>query len=125
MFDGIPESVSEARRFARMLTTGHLLVDAVELVVSELATNAVEHTDTGKPGGSFVLEAEIYPAHVWVAVVDMGADTKPDPSPDDPANTTAVAGRGLFLVDALAATWGSEQVRVGRRVWAEIHEDNS
>ncbi|MDB4872689.1 MAG: putative anti-sigma regulatory factor, serine/threonine protein kinase [Gemmatimonadales bacterium] len=125
MFSGTPASVGEARKFACLLAAGHRLVDAVELVVSELATNAVDHTATGAPGGCFVVEVEVYPARVWVAVVDMGADTSPVPSDDDPSSVKSVAGRGLFLVDALAAKWGSEPVRVGRRVWADIHQDLS
>ena len=38
----------QARRFAQQLTTSHLeaLVDDVELVASELATNAMQHAGT-------------------------------------------------------------------------------
>ena len=71
MFDGTPEAVGEARRFARMVTIGHHLIDAAELVLSELATNAVEHTDSGKPGGSFVVEVEVFPT--WTAPAKLEA----------------------------------------------------
>ncbi len=42
---------------------------------------------------------------------------------DPPTGTPALPGlhgRGLFLVDALAARWGSEQTPTGKTVWCEV-----
>ena len=120
IFDGKPESIGQARGFARTILDGHVLADDAELVISELGTNAVTHTGTGKPGGRFVVELEVHPAHVWVAVVDMGAETEPTLTGCDPSSQAQVDGRGLLLVEALSAKWGTELAGPGRRVWAEI-----
>ncbi|HCU92268.1 MAG TPA: ATP-binding protein [Actinobacteria bacterium] len=120
MFDGNPEAIGQARGFARTVLDGHALADDAELVISELGTNAVTHTGTGKPGGRFVVELEVHPAHLWVAVVDMGAKTEPTLTGGDPSSPAQVNGRGLFLVEALSAKWGTELLGSGRRVWAEL-----
>lgn len=120
MFDGNPEAIGQARGFARTVLDGHALADDAELVISELGTNAVTHTGTGKPGGRFVVELEVHPAHLWVAVVDMGAKTEPTLTGGDPSSPAQMNGRGLFLVEALSAKWGTELLGSGRRVWAEL-----
>ena len=120
MFDGDPEASGQARGFARTVLDGHALADDAELVISELGPNAVTHTGTGKPGGRFVVELEVHPAHLWVAVVDMGAKTEPTLTGGDPSSPAQVNGRGLFLVEALSAKWGTELLGSGRRVWAEL-----
>lgn len=120
MFDGNPEAIGQARGFARTVLDGHALADDAELVISELGTNAVTHTGTGQPGGRFVVELEVHPAHLWVAVVDMGAKTEPTLTGGDPSSPAQVNGRGLFLVEALSAKWGTELLGSGRRVWAEL-----
>lgn len=120
VFDGCPEAVGQARGFARLVLDGHALAGDAELVVSELGTNAVTHTGTGGPGGRFVVELEVHPARVRVAVVDMGAATGPVPAGGDPASPEHVSGRGLFLVEALSVKWGTEPAGPGLRVWAEL-----
>ncbi|GAA4078910.1 hypothetical protein GCM10022214_41500 [Actinomadura miaoliensis] len=122
LFEGRPESISEARAFAWAFMVGRVpdeLADQVALVVSELCTNAVEHTASGEVGGKFVLELEVFPEHVRVSVVDMGAPSLPKLSCEG-ADLEAVNGRGLFIVDAVSKAWGSQVVRVGRRVWADV-----
>lgn len=120
MFHGRPESVGEARKFSRLLLAGHVLADLVELVVSELSTNAVEHSASGEPGGFFVVELEVFRDHVTVAVVDMGSEELPAVAGDDPAQSVSLGGRGLHIVEAVAKDWGCHRVRVGLRVWADI-----
>lgn len=122
MFHGRPESVGDARRFTRLILAGHVLADLVELVVSELATNAIEHSASGEPGGFFVVELEIFRDHVIVAVVDMGSDALPSLAEDDPAQPVSLGGRGLHIVEAVAKDWGCQRVLVGLRVWADIAE---
>lgn len=101
---------------------GHPVADDVALVVTELSANAIKHTASGGPGGRFVVELERCDSHVQVTVTDMGAGTEPALSAADPASETAVTGRGLFLVDALAVKWGCEQMPGGRHVWAILME---
>ncbi|XRQ08902.1 ATP-binding protein [Actinomadura welshii] len=122
LFAGRPESISEARAFGRAFLGDRLpdeVAGLVELVVSELCTNAVEHTASGEDDGRFVLELELLEEHVRVAVVDMGAQTRPAVN-DEPSGPDVVSGRGLFIVEAVSKSWGSESVRVGRRVWADV-----
>ena len=122
LFEGRLGSISDARAFSRALVVERVpddLVTTVELVVSELCTNAVQHTASGEDGGHFILELEAHPEHVRVAVVDLGAQTAPVLS-GGPASADAVSGRGLLIVDAVSKAWGTEAVRVGRRVWADV-----
>ena len=120
MFDGVPESVGQARGFVRLVLDGHDLLGEAELVVSELSTNALAHTVTGRPGGRFTVELEACPGRVWAAVTDQGGHGEPAVPAGDPASPALESGRGLFLVEALSAKWGTEPAGPGRRVWAEI-----
>ena len=122
LFEGRPESVGAARAFARAFLIGRVseeLADRAVLVVSELCTNAVEHTASGEVGGKFVLELEVSPGRVLVGVVDMGAPSRPKLC-FEAVGVDAANGRGLFIVEAVSKAWGSEVVRVGRRVWADV-----
>ncbi|QXJ23626.1 ATP-binding protein [Actinomadura graeca] len=122
LFAGQPQSIGDARAFARALVVDRApddLVRTVELVVSELCTNAVEHTASGEDGGEFVLELEVQCGHVRVGVLDMGAQTRPAVS-DQASGSDVISGRGLFIVEAVSKAWGSEPIRVGRRVWADV-----
>jgi anti-sigma regulatory factor (Ser/Thr protein kinase) len=86
------------------------LADA-QLVVSELATNAVIHA-----GSPFSVSISRDGASIRVSVRDWSA-TPPvvrHPEPTDPR------GRGLRLVGALARHWGVEPCPDGKTVWAEL-----
>ncbi|MFD0857215.1 ATP-binding protein [Actinomadura adrarensis] len=122
LFSGRPESVRDARCFAWTYVAERVtgeLAHSVELVVSELCTNAVEHTASGRPGGWFLLELEMHPDHVRVSVMDNGA-LATVPASSDGVDLDAVSGRGLFIVEAVSKAWGAENVLAGRRVWADV-----
>ncbi|MFE4264511.1 ATP-binding protein [Streptomyces sp. NPDC056883] len=91
-------------------------IDTAVQVISEIATNAIEHTLSRR----VCLEVERYPDEIQVAVRDSG----PRPQAPLAARTDAgmeEGGRGLLLVHALAARWGAEPVPGnGLRVWATI-----
>jgi anti-sigma regulatory factor (Ser/Thr protein kinase) len=110
-FPADPRSVSAARRFVTEVLSGSPpeLLDAVELMVSELATNAVGHVQT-----SFELTLRRTAQEIRVEVRDHGAGTPAirAPGPDDPR------GRGLRIVDGLADRWGVDyQPPAGKIVW--------
>ena len=113
-FPAATESVAEARRDLRALLSGAVPDEEVEvavLLVSELASNAVRHARS-----PFTVSAVHHASTVRVEVEDASAQL-PEvqrPSPD------ATTGRGMLLVDALAATWGSESTAGGKRVWFEL-----
>lgn len=117
-------------RQARLLAAEHLrawtvpaeAADRVELVVAELAANAVLHGRC--PGRDFRLALSLdRAAHlVRIEVTDARPDRLPPAAPlSDPA-PDGESGRGLLLVAALAERWGSTPCPpAGKTVWAECH----
>ncbi|MEV8624027.1 ATP-binding protein [Streptomyces sp. NBC_01268] len=106
-------------RLARLLAVQQLLdwgvteTDAAELVVAELASNAVTHGRV--PGRDFELRLTPAGDHVRVEVSDARGEREPapDPYPDE-------HGYGLHLVGALATAWGVKSRSVGKTVWATV-----
>ncbi|SMQ19591.1 Serine phosphatase RsbU, regulator of sigma subunit [Streptomyces sp. Ag82_O1-12] len=111
----LPDAVMHARRFsARTLRSWGIAAEAdtVLLVVSELVTNALVHTQ-----GAVRVELTLAADRLRVTVNDS--------SPRAPAKPVVVdwestGGRGLFLVEAVSAAWGSVPVGGGKQVWSEI-----
>ncbi|GAA4798224.1 hypothetical protein GCM10023220_27430 [Streptomyces ziwulingensis] len=91
--------------------------DTVTLVVAELAANAVLHGRV--PGRDFELRLA-YDRTAGLVRVEV-SDTHPDhPGPALRPPADADSGRGLFLVEAVAARWGvAERTGPGKTVWAE------
>jgi serine/threonine-protein kinase RsbW len=85
-------------------------------VATELGTNAIRHTASGRPGGSFAVEIVRNQATARVTVTDQGAPQGPRLI-DDP---DAEHGRGLLLVAGLSSRTGVAGDHRGRLVWAEI-----
>jgi anti-sigma regulatory factor (Ser/Thr protein kinase) len=111
-FEPTSDSVTAARHSIRG-TLGGLpdgVVERVELIVSELATNAVRHART--PYDLTVQTGSV----VRIAVRD-GSPVPPSIQHPDP---TAIGGRGLLLVDHFSDRWGSELIPGGKVVWAEV-----
>lgn len=109
-------SVSAARAFVRGRLAGWglgpELCDNAELVVSELFTNAVVHTDSVE----VVCRLRLVSDGVHLAVVDQGCGLLGAPVC---APAEAEHGRGLLIVGMLARRWGvSTAAGSGRTVWA-------
>ncbi|MEU4997404.1 ATP-binding protein [Streptomyces sp. NPDC021622] len=96
---------------------GSELSDAAAHVVAELAANAVTHGHV--PGRDFELRLVYAEAArtLRIEVSDARGDRVPQLRPPDPGAET---GRGLRLVEAVAATWGVRERRIGKTVWAEL-----
>lgn len=109
-------SVVTARRMVTELLTAwaapHDRGD-VELLVSELVANVVDHA-----GGESLLTLEVSLADTWlrIAVVD-GSAIRPVVRELD---HTAPRGRGLQIVEAIADRWGADEHHGGKRVWLEL-----
>jgi anti-sigma regulatory factor (Ser/Thr protein kinase) len=106
-----PESVAAARRFVKQALRGTAtdVLDVVELMVSELATNCVRHTNT-----AFDLTVDRAKGLIRVEVTDRagGTPTMRSPGPQDPT------GRGLQIVNMLSDSWGVEsRPTTGKTVW--------
>ena len=120
-FDPVPESAGKARRSARTVLSAwglQALAEDVDLVVSELITNALLHTGLG-PGGAPTpvrLELELAGKALTCRVVD----SSPLPPQPEEADHDAESGRGLILVEALADAWDWEEQPEGKAVWARF-----
>jgi anti-sigma regulatory factor (Ser/Thr protein kinase) len=116
VFLGTPRELRSAREFVAEVVGGCPVADEVILLASEVAANAVLHTASGKDG-TFTVVVHPFNEMVRVEVHDGGSETQPDiRSADD----QAVSGRGLGLVELLAARWGHLGDRDGRVVWFEV-----
>lgn len=113
--DSGTQSPAAARAAAAdMVTALHLepIGDDLALVVSELVTNAVRHA---APPVRLELQADAH--RVTVAV----ADGSPGRPVSRVADDDAEGGRGLRLVDLLAAETGVRPSPPGKTVWAALH----
>jgi anti-sigma regulatory factor (Ser/Thr protein kinase) len=121
-FRGRPEQIAQARQFVALVLGARPVVDLAELVVSELATNAVRYSCSGLLDGWFVVSVDLDPPdRVQVSVTDLGGDGDPVVMS---ATRDAEFGRGLALVERVAKEWGSEPTDLGRRVWADLGLDD-
>jgi anti-sigma regulatory factor (Ser/Thr protein kinase) len=108
--------VPAARRFATAALRGASteILEAVELMVSELATNCIRHTNSG-----FDLTIIRRGDDIRVEATDHAGGTPimRSPQPTDPS------GRGLKIIDMLSARWGVQAVAgVGKTVWFTISD---
>jgi anti-sigma regulatory factor (Ser/Thr protein kinase) len=85
--------------------------DLAALLVSELTTNVVHHTDT-----SFSLRADVTSFALRVEVADGSVEPPvvKRPTPGE------IGGRGLLLVSQLADQWGTAPLPEGKLVWFEL-----
>jgi anti-sigma regulatory factor (Ser/Thr protein kinase) len=115
VFPAQPSSIAAARHLALqgLNSTPIANREAIALVVSELATNAVQHART-----SFVLRLELVDDSLRIEVVDDGGGAPEvlHPRPDTPR------GRGLLIVSQMADEWGVEPAIQGngKQVWARF-----
>ncbi|MEU9884170.1 ATP-binding protein [Sphaerisporangium sp. NPDC051011] len=143
-FPGTPDQASEARKFVRVLLGGTAFASDSELIVGELAGNAIRHTASGKPGGHFTVEiafrssrrrpasGPVRAASVLLTVYDLGGGNVPRIRDDDRRRVPYGAeedlpidenGRGLAIVTAVADRVGYQGTpATGHRVWAYLTE---
>jgi anti-sigma regulatory factor (Ser/Thr protein kinase) len=103
VFPGRADQVSRARAFVRDCCGTCPAADEAVLLASELCTNAVLHSASGAPGGSFEVTVDRDPRSLRVEVRDEG------PRPFAEAgelDAPAENGRGLQIVGLLASHWG-------------------
>ena len=116
-FPATTSSVGQARQFliAQLPGASDDEADALVLMLSELATNAVQHAAT-----EFEVDVLVAPDghQVRIEVTDAAAGF---PMPEDPI-ADAPHGRGLHIVRTLADAWGIEMRRdpPGKTVWFSL-----
>ena len=112
----LPASAGAARRFVRdaLMTrrVGDQVVETVELLTSELVTNAIIHARSAPQ-----LLVSLAAGVVRIEVCDDDARPPTRRAPD----VESASGRGIAIVAALATDWGVDQFPDdGKKVWFEV-----
>ena len=114
-FESDDDIARAAREFIGERLTEWRVPDAtvfdVQLVVSELATNAMRH---GRPPIDVLVRRAA--ERVFVSVHDSGAASPRMRHPGILDN----GGRGLLIVSSIAERWGTRQTDTGKSVWSMI-----
>jgi anti-sigma regulatory factor (Ser/Thr protein kinase) len=90
-------------------------LDTLSLLVSELVSNAVVHSDAPATSDIELCALQLAPDSVRVEVTDQGSGFTARARDPDRLD----GGYGLFLVDSQATSWGIDR-RFGNCVWFEI-----
>lgn len=116
-----PERIAEARHQVRDVLhdwSDEDQVDSAVLMVSEMVTNVLMHTD-----GDALLVAEITgekgSRRIRVDVADSSDELPHRRTPGELASS----GRGLVLMELLAGAWGVDPRGDGKSTWFELYED--
>jgi len=115
-----PVSVGAARAWLSAVAEGLVVRSrrgSLELVISEIFTNAIRH---GGAGGEVLLAATPKAGYLCVQVTDEGAGFAPHPRALDSGEH---GGFGLFLVERLTRRWGITREAGRTRAWFEFDYD--
>ncbi|WP_150241179.1 ATP-binding protein [Nocardiopsis quinghaiensis] len=96
------------------------------LLGSEIANNAIAHSRSGEPYGTYTLKCERRDGGMKLTCRDQGARNCARAESDrrsylrarpNGLELSAESGRGLALVNALATSWGDNGIPEYRQVW--------
>jgi hypothetical protein len=119
----------EARTWVGRCFAVHGRADVVpdaQMLVSELVTNALREEALFTLDGKAVIRVTITPGPDAYRVGVYDGNPDPPPTPPELPTLDAEEGRGLVLVDAIAARWGSTPFadpasgHRGKCVWFEV-----
>jgi anti-sigma regulatory factor (Ser/Thr protein kinase) len=129
LMPALPRTVGQARSYARwVLDTWQLesMADTIELLVSELVTNAINAIGiTDEEPAESRLVGNVKPIYLCLSVRSDALRIEVwDTSSRPPLRRTAAdedeGGRGLLLVQALSKEWGCDVLNAGGKiVWCE------
>ncbi|MGY0017448.1 ATP-binding SpoIIE family protein phosphatase [Streptomyces sp. YJ-C3] len=119
-----PERIAAARQQLRELLhdwADEDQVDSAVLLISEMVTNVLVHTD-----GDALMVAEVAsggegPRRMRVEVADASDDLPHRRRPGELASS----GRGLVLMELLAERWGVDPQGEGKSIWFEFYEPSA
>jgi len=115
----VPRQVRVARAFvAGVLGECHPHVDVALLLASELVSNSVMHSGSAVPGGLVTVTVAAGAEGVRVEVTDRSGDGVPVLQPA--AGGEAECGRGMRIMDDLAARWGYQRGGGFATTWFEL-----
>lgn len=113
-------SVSVARqKLKSWMVDGGIAGDVVEdarVVISELVANSVRHAQP-LPDGDILVSWKLASQGLQISVTDGGSGTRPRKVN---APSSALAGRGMAIVETLADTWWSDKTRSRSTVHAVL-----
>jgi anti-sigma regulatory factor (Ser/Thr protein kinase) len=110
-----PEMVGTARSFvAKALGEDDPATDVAVLLASEIVTNAVLHSNSGRVGGTVTITAAEMGGGVRIEVADEGSERS---IPEVKGHGCVSGGHGLLLVQTLADQWGYLRDDLGTTVW--------
>jgi serine/threonine-protein kinase RsbW len=115
VFPGEACELAAMRRFLAALLPDCSARDDVMCVATELGSNALRHTASGR-GGLFAVEIAWDATLVRIAVRDGGAPSGPRIT----ADLMKEDGRGLVVVRGLSQCCGFSGDERGRLVWADV-----
>jgi anti-sigma regulatory factor (Ser/Thr protein kinase) len=121
---GTAESVRAARLLVReALGEDCPAANAAALCVSELVTNSVLYTRSGRPGGVVTVAADTGEGEATITVTDAGSCGRPAIAarPLDGAEH----GHGLRIVAALSAEWGTYRADGRVATWCRFRWSQS
>ncbi|GAA4231136.1 anti-sigma regulatory factor (Ser/Thr protein kinase) [Streptosporangium album] len=126
-FPATPYSAPVARQWVRHLLAGKVAeaaLDDVMLLLSEVVTNAVVHSDSShSPSGSVTVCLAAGDGRLHIEVIDDGsAGSIPFVRASDPDSD---GGRGLLLVDLIATDWGAHHDQSSTVVWFHLPSGTS
>jgi len=114
-----PDAAGRARRFVSAALAGGSFeqrTDDAVLVVSEMVTNALLHAEPPVTVNLVQLEDALR--------IEVRDGAHRPVLAEAPASDDSMTGRGLAVVDALAARWGVDPEPEGKLVWAELGESS-
>lgn len=113
-YPGGTEHIRAVRAALRAVLDDCPRADDVILCASELAANAVQHSRSRLPGGTFTVRAILNPDnHVRIEVEDNGG-------PWNQAMIDPARHHGLDIVRAVADEWGIDGDNTTRTIWARF-----
>ena len=112
-----PTTPAFARAAVAAMSSGlpEEVVSDIELLTTELVTNAITHAKVSR--SEQIIVRLVLHDRVRVEVIDPGPRFDPRPVRPDPGS---MSGWGLFIVDAIATSWGVEPEGRGKKVWFEV-----
>jgi len=112
-FPGRADQLSQLRREIAAYLAGCPAADDITLIASELAANAILHSQSR--GGTFTIRCQLSPRAARIEAEDLGGPWRPRNPGDRP--------HGLDIIQALTGPdqWGTQVTSTGGRIaWARL-----
>jgi serine/threonine-protein kinase RsbW len=114
-YPGLPAQARIVRADLRAHLAGCPAAEDVLLLASELAANAIAHSHSGRPGGTFTIRLSHEPGSAVQAEVADHGSTWPGDLP-----VCAQPPHGLYLLQALSTACGARRDGHSRIVWFRL-----